>query len=61
MKQWQLDAAREELLLEIQTLLVGIEDITDTGELLRITKELSVNLEHATKNGWVYSAEELNL
>lgn len=52
--------AKEELLLEIQTLLVDMQG-ADTEELLRITKELSVNLEHAAKNGWVYSAEELDL
>ena len=60
MKQWQLAMAKEELLLEIQTLIVDMQG-ADAEELLRITKELSVNLEHAAKNGWVYSAEELEL
>ena len=64
MKQWQLDAAREELLLELNTLLEEMkyaERDSDTAGVHRLSKEVAVCLEFAERQGITYSEEELSL
>ena len=64
MKQWQLDAAREELLLELNTLLEEMkhaEKDSNTEEYTRLSREVTVCLEFAERKGITYSAEELYL
>lgn len=64
MKQWQLDAAREELLLELNTLLEEMKhaekDYND-AEVLRLSEELTTYTRFAERQGFTYSEEELSL
>ena len=61
MKQWQELAAKDDLLLELNTLA---DDLTlargndNLGEVERITEEINLCLKVAYRNNWVYSAEE---
>lgn len=64
MKQWQLDAAREHLLLEIHTLLEELsaaEETFDEDEVLRLSEEISLCLKLSEREGFSYSTEELGL
>ena len=64
MKQWQLDAAREELLLELNTLLEEMkhaELASNDAEYKRLSREVAVCLEFAERQGFTYSVEELSL
>ena len=61
MKQWQLDANREDLLLEINTLVAETKVTLDAKEILRLTKEITLCLQVAERQGITYSEEELSL
>lgn len=64
MKQWQLDAAREELLLELNTLLEEMKYAEldyNAAEYKRLSREVTVCLEFAERRGFTYTKEELSL
>lgn len=64
MKKWQLNAAREELLLEIHTLLEEIKSAeldSNDAEVLRLSEELTICTRFADRQGFTYSEEELYL
>jgi 23S rRNA C2498 (ribose-2'-O)-methylase RlmM len=61
MKKWQEAMAKEDLLLEINTLMVEMRDTPDAKELLRLSRELTLCLEVAEKHQWTYVEEDFIL